>query len=198
MPSAIGLVLLSRNVLSLFYLQVGRDAVLTVFTIDQVVACTAILTLGLFGEAVISVALNVLLVYEDHKAVLVSRLVALISIPLLLLLVPQYGAVGAALAAVAAALGSRVVALAFAVRRVGIVFPGAFFTRVGTASAIMGVALLPMLALPVNAFVTLAMLLLGVGVFYAAFKLLGGMDPSDKERFRTLRVPFMHVALRFL
>jgi hypothetical protein len=42
------------------------------------------------------------------------------------------------------------------------------------------------------------MLVLGVVVFLVAFKLLGGIDESDKERFRSLRVPFVKVALKFL
>ena len=197
-PACIGLIVLSRNVLQLIYLQVGRDAVLTQFTIHDAIACTAILAIGLFGESIISVALNVLMIYEDYRAVLVARLLALISIPLLLLLVPQYGAIGAALAAATAGLVSRSVALVYAVRRVGVTFPGAFFTRVGLASAAMGAVLLPMLTLPVTIPVTLAMFVLGVAVFYAAFRLLGGMDERDKERFRALRVPFVGVALRFL
>jgi hypothetical protein len=82
---------------------------------------------------------------------------------------------------------------------VGVVFPGAFFTRVGAASAIMGAALLPMLLLPATSIpVTILMVLTGVAVFYGAFKLMGGMDQADKERFRSLRVPFVGVALRFL
>jgi O-antigen/teichoic acid export membrane protein len=197
-PACIGLILLSRNVLQLVYLQIGRDAVLTQFTIHEVVACTAILAIGLFGEAIISVALNVLLVHEDYRAVITARLLALVSVVLLFVLVPQFGAVGAAIAAASAGLLSRSAALFFAIRRVGVVFPGAFFVRVGTASAVMGAAMLPFLTLPVTVPVTLLMFAVGVSVFYAAFRLLGGMDESDKERFRALRVPFVGVALRYL
>jgi O-antigen/teichoic acid export membrane protein len=197
-PACVGLILLSRNVLQLVYMQVGRDAVLTQRTMNETVACVAILAVGLFGEAVISVALNVLLVHEDYRAVIVARLLALISVPLLFILVPQYGAVGAAFAAASAGLLSRSAALFFAIRRMGVRFPGGFFVRVGSASAVMGIVLLPMLTLPVTIMVTLAMFVVGVAVFYGAFKLLGGMDERDKERFRALRVPFVGVALRFL
>jgi len=63
----------------------------------------------------------------------------------------------------------------------------------------MGAALIPFLAfLPPNIPSTLLMLLTGVAVFYAAFKLLGGMDTEDKDRFLALRIPFAQRVLRFL
>ena len=40
--------------------------------------------------------------------------------------------------------------------------------------------------------------LAGVVVFLVSFKLLGGIDPVDKDRFRSLRLPFVDIALRFL
>ena len=199
LPSGVGLVLIARNVLQVLYGQVGLDAVVTQLTMPTIIACTAILAFGLFGEAIISVALNVLMVYEDYRAVITARLVALVSIPLMLLLVPEFGAVGAALAAATAGLASRAVALGYAVARLGLRFPGRFFTKVGTASLLMGVALLPFLAfLPPNIPSTVLMFLTGVAVFYAAFKLLGGMDTEDKDRFLALRIPFAQRVLRFL
>jgi O-antigen/teichoic acid export membrane protein len=199
LPSGVGLVLIARNVLQVLYGQIGLDAVVTQLTMPSIIACTAILAFGLFGEAIISVALNVLMVYEDYRAVITARLVALVSIPLMLLLVPQYGAIGAALAAASAGLASRGVALGYAVARLGLRFPGRFFVRVGTASLLMGLALLPFLAfLPPNIPSTALMLLTGVTVFYAAFKLLGGMDTEDKNRFAALRIPFAQSLLRFL
>ncbi len=199
LPSGVGLVLIARNVLQVLYGQVGLDAVVTQLTMPTIIACTAILAFGLFGEAIISVALNVLMVYEDYRAVITARLVALVSIPLMLLLVPEFGAVGAALAAATAGLASRGVALGYAVTRLDLRFPGRFFVRVGTSSLLMGVALLPFLAfLPPNILSTILMLLTGVAVFYAAFKLLGGMDTEDKDRFAALRIPFAQTLLRFL
>jgi hypothetical protein len=91
------------------------------------------------------------------------------------------------------------VALVYALRRIGLPFPGAFFVRVGTASVVMGLALLPLLAFfPPSILVTLVMVALGAAVFLAMFKLLGGIDKADKERFASLRLPFVNVALRYL
>ena len=199
LPAAVGLVLTGRNFLQILYGQKGGDAVLNPQTEATIIACTAILAVGLFGEAMISVALNVLMVYEEYKAVLAARLMSLVSIPLLWVLIPAYGAVGGAIAASTAALLSRSVALGFGVTRLHLPFPSAFFVRVGTASIAMGVALLPFLAfLPPEILPTIVMVLTGALVFLAVFKVLGGMDQADKERFISLRLPFVKQALRLL
>jgi O-antigen/teichoic acid export membrane protein len=199
LPAAIGLVLTGRNVLQILYGQQGGDAVMNPETAPNILACLAILAIGLFGEAMISIALNVLMVYEEYRVVLVARLMSLVSIPLLIALVPAYGAVGAAIAVSVAALLSRSVALVYGVRRLHLPFPSRFFVRVGTASVAMGVALLPFLVyLPPEIVPTIAMVVTGAVVFYAVFKLLGGMDQADKDRFLSLRLPFVKQALRFL
>lgn len=199
LPAGVGLILTARNLLSVFFVQVGEDAVLTAPKLPDAVACTVILTIGLFGEAMISVVLNVLMVHEDYRAVITARLFALLSIPVVLMLVPLIGVTGAAIAAAVAALASRAVALAYAVRRVGVRFPGDFFVRVGLASSVMGGVLLPFLAfLPPTPLPTAAMILTGALVFYVMFRLLGGMDQEDKNRFSSLRVPFAQVVLRYL
>ncbi|MFL5733636.1 MAG: oligosaccharide flippase family protein [Chloroflexia bacterium] len=199
MPAGVGLIVTGRNLLQIFYGQINRDAVLTGLTMHDAVACMAILTIGLFGEAIISVALNVLMVYEEHRPVIVARLCALISIPLLILLVPAFGVVGAAMAVASAGLGSRAVALAYASRIVGLRFPGPFFVKVGVATILMALVLLPFLAyFPPTILITTLMITLGGLVFLAAFKLLGGIEAADRERFTSLRLPFVNYALRFL
>lgn len=199
LPAAVGLIVTSRNLLQVLYGQRGGDAVYNPQSSTTIVACTAILTIGLFGESMISVALNVLMVYEEYRAVILARLVSLVSIPLLVLLVPEYGAVGGAIAAAVAGLGSRSVAFGYGLVKLGLPFPSKFFVRVGTASCAMGIVLLPFLAyLPPNLIVTIAMIGVGVATFYAAFKFLGGMDQEDKDRFISLRIPFVRQALRFL
>jgi O-antigen/teichoic acid export membrane protein len=199
LPAAVGLIVTSRNLLQVLYGQKGGDAVLNPETATTVIACTAILTIGLFGEAMISVALNVLMVYEEYRAVIIARMVSLVSIPLLVLLVPRYGAVGGAIAAAAAGLGSRSVALVFGIVKLGLPFPSRFFVRVGTAACAMGVVLLPFLAyLPPDLVATVIMIATGVATFYVVFKFLGGMDQEDKDRFISLRIPFVRQALRFL
>ncbi|MDQ6692883.1 MAG: oligosaccharide flippase family protein [Chloroflexota bacterium] len=198
MPAGVGLIVTARNVFQIFYGEVGRDAVVTSATLSRVVACAVILTFGLFGESMISIALNVLIVYEDYRSAITARLVALVSIPLLVLLVPPFGVVGAAIAVAVAGIGSRLLAVVYGHRHLQLYFPGVFFVRVGWASILMGFCLLPFLLLPANIPATAAMLALGAAVFLASFKLLGGLDEADKERFRTLRIPFADKALRFL
>ncbi|MEA2575696.1 MAG: hypothetical protein QOH93_2994 [Chloroflexia bacterium] len=199
LPAGMGLILTARNLLTVFFVQVGEDAVLTQPKLPDAIACTAILTVGLFGEAMISVVLNVLMVHEDYRAVITARLFSLLSIPVVLVLVPLLGVTGAAIAAAVAALGSRAVALVYAERRVGLRFPGQFFVRVGLASAIMSAVLLPFLVFfPPTPLPTAAMIVTGGVVFYVMFRLLGGMDQEDKKRFSTLRVPFAQVVLRYL
>jgi O-antigen/teichoic acid export membrane protein len=199
LPAGVGLVLTGRNFLQILYGQKGGDAVLNPETEATIIACTAILAIGLFGEAMISVALNVLMVYEEYRAVLTARMMSLVSIPLLWALIPAYGAVGGAIAVSVAALLSRSVALAYGLTRLHLPFPSGFFVRVGTASSAMGVALLPFLAyLPPEILPTIAMVATGAVVFFVVFKLMGGMDQTDKERFLSLRLPFVKQALRFL
>jgi hypothetical protein len=89
--------------------------------------------------------------------------------------------------------------LAYAVNRAQLRFPGGFFVRVGVASSIMGYALLPLVAFfPPSLAVTIAMVGLGAGLFLVAFKILGGIDAVDKDRFRSLRLPGVNLALRLL
>ena len=110
------------------------------------------------------------------------------------------------MAVAAAGLGSRAVALTFVMRTLGFRFPNAFFVRVGTASIIMALVLMPFVyffppVLPVTVgevALNIGFVVLGAGVFLVGFKLLGGIDAEDKERFRSLRLPFVNRALRFL
>jgi O-antigen/teichoic acid export membrane protein len=199
LPAGVGLIVTARNLLQILVGQKGGDAVMNPDTARIIVACTAIVAIGVFGESIIGVALNVLMVYEDYRSVIISRLCSLVSIPLLFWLLPTYGAIGGSIAVAVAGLGSRSVALAFGLRKLGLRFPGAFFVRVGTSSAIMGYALLPFLAyLPPDIPSTLVMIATGLVVFLAAFKLLGGIDQADKDRFLSMRLPFVRQVLRFL
>src|SRR5262249_44847459 len=77
LPTGVGLIVVSRNLLMVFYGQqtptngvTPNVGVLTPLTLPDTVACTAILAFGLFGEALISVALNVLMVYEEYRMVI--------------------------------------------------------------------------------------------------------------------------------
>jgi O-antigen/teichoic acid export membrane protein len=211
-PGGIGLMVLARNVFILLFLQVGGDAVVNPATLPAITLTAVILALGLFGEAVISVTVTIMLVFEAYRAVLFARLFTVVSLPLLFLLVPAWGMVGAAVAVAAAGFLSRLVSFVYGQRELGLRFPLAFFGRVGLASLAMGALLLPLaLLMPAEPFgagtrlaqfgwllANGALVLLGVVVFYAGFRLLGGLDAEDKQRFAGLRVPLIGRALRWL
>jgi O-antigen/teichoic acid export membrane protein len=210
-PAGVGIIVLARNVLILAFLQVSGNANVNTGNLGEITLAVAILTLGLFGESIISTAMLVLLVFERYRDVLTARLATLIIVPLLFLLVPGWGVVGAATAMAVAGFSSRLVALILAERRLGLRFPLAFLGRVGLASVVMGAVVLPlallMPAVPLRqdwpallgwAGVNGGLALLGAGVFYAGFRLLGGLDAADKARFATLRVPLVGRVLRWL
>ncbi|MGI8586405.1 MAG: hypothetical protein ACR2M0_01770 [Chloroflexia bacterium] len=211
-PAGVGTILLVHNVLVLLYLQFGRDAVLTEARLPEAVTACAILAVGLFGESLIGVALQVLLVYEKHRIVLLARSVTLVSIPLMLLLEPRFGVVGVALAVATATLGSRLVALAFGLGRLGLSFPTGFLGKVALATLPMALLVGPAAALlPIdparNRFSGPWFLLVGADVgliglgmllFWLAFRRLGGLLPEDKERFAGMRIPGIKLVLRYL
>jgi hypothetical protein len=63
----------------------------------------------------------------------------------------------------------------------------------------MGAVLLPCaIYLPPDIPSTLLMVAVGVLVFFGMFKLLGGMDQSDKDRFLSMRLPFVKQVVKFL
>jgi len=211
LPAGVGLMLMVRNLLVLLYLQIDKDAVLDASRLEQTVIACAILTIGLFGESMISVALNVLMVYEDYQAVLIARAFALLVIPLLILLEPPLGVVGVAGAVALPALTARLVALLFGVRRLGLRFPLAFLGRVALATLAFVVIIGPLTLLvpanPVPIFslswfgLALAdgLLVLGAaGLFWLAFRRLGGLLDEDKQRFAGMRLPGIKLLLRYL
>ncbi len=210
-PAGVGLILVAQPLLVLLYVQPGSDAVLPASLLPVAVATCAILTVGLFGDSMVSVALNVLMVYEDYRAVLFARAFTLVSVPLLLLLEPRLGVVGVAIAVATSALGSRLVALALGLRRLGLRFPTAFLGRVVLATLpfalVVGPAcfLLPTGPLkPLSgewigqAAITGLLVLIAAALFWLTFRRLGGLEAEDRARFAGLRIPGMRLVLRYL
>jgi peptidoglycan biosynthesis protein MviN/MurJ (putative lipid II flippase) len=211
LPAGAGLVIMAQPILVLIYVQSGADAVLAPARLPEAVAACAILTVGLFGESMVSVALNVLMVHEDYPAVLVARAFALVSVPLIVLLEPPLGAVGLAIAVATAALGSRLIALAFGLRRLGLQFPAAFLGKVALATLTFVVVIgplslllptdpVPPLTLPwfVRAFADGTLVLGAVLLFWLVFRRLGGLQPEDRQRFAGMRIPGIKRMLRYL
>jgi O-antigen/teichoic acid export membrane protein len=210
-PAGVGLIIMSRNLLMLLFGQARAGQVLTIQTLPEVVIATALLTFGLFGEAIISPAMNVLLVFEKHRVVLIARLISLLSLPLLLLLIPPFGVVGAAAAVAFTALASRVVALVYGLRVLELRFPMQFCGRVAGATLAFMLVIAPLAgSLPVQPTsiapleaIKLAgangLLVLGaVAIFLFVFRRLGGIDNSDKLRFQGMRIPGIKLLLRYL
>jgi len=132
-------------------------------------------------------------------------------VPLLLLLEPTLGIVGVTIAVSTAALSSRLVALAFGLRKLGLRFPSAFLGRVALASVPFVVVVGPLaFLLPVDPVpplslawwaralaaggLTLAAMLL----FWLTFRRLGGILAEDRQRFTGLRIPGIKLLLRYL
>lgn len=198
-PAGVGLAILSRNVLQLLYLQRNSQAVLTRSSLRETSLVAVILIFFLFGESVISVPLNILMVYEKYKAVVASRAVAFLAIPLLFVLSPMYGVIGAAFAIGGARFLSRLLSLIYLSVSFKLPFPTAFFARVLACTVVFAAVLLPLsLRLSVSYVSTGGLILLGILIFVGVFKLLGGFDASDKERIINLKVPMGKLIVRFL
>lgn len=165
-------------------------------TYEQSAVVAVILIVLLFGETLTSIPQSMLIVFQSSRAVLWSRMIALLIIPLLLWLVPMWGAVGAAIAMGAPRFGARVFATAYTARHYGIRFPFAFLLRVSAATLL---AALP-LFLARDAewwWLVGATALFGV-LFFALFKRLGGFDAQEKERLKTLKLPYRDLLLKWL
>jgi O-antigen/teichoic acid export membrane protein len=155
-----------------------------------------LLVFFLFGETLTSIPQSMLIVFQESRAVLWSRLISLLIIPLLLALVPPLGAVGAAVAMGAPRFLARVYATGYTMRHYAIRFPFAFLGRVSAAALL---AALPMFLARDGEWwwLTLATILFAF-LFVLLFKLLGGFDAQEKERLRTLKLPYKDVILRWL
>ncbi len=155
-----------------------------------------ILVVLLFGETLTSIPQSMLIVFQESRAVLWTRLIALLIIPLLLWFVPMWGAVGAAIAMGTPRFLSRVYATGYTARHYHIQFPFAFFLRVSAASVL---AALPMFFAREAEWwwLVAATVLFGI-LFLVLFKLFGGFDAQEKERLKTLKLPYKDLLLKWL
>ncbi len=165
-------------------------------TYDTAAAVAIVLVIFLFGETITSIPQAMLIVFEESRAVLWSRVISILSVPLLLLLVPPLGAVGAAFSIGAPRLLSRVYATGYTAQHYAIHFPFAFSTRVLAASVF---AALPLFVVREWewVWVTLATVLFAL-LFMLWFKFLGGFDAEEKRRLAALKLPFKDVWLKWL
>jgi O-antigen/teichoic acid export membrane protein len=199
-PAGAGLALLAPQLLALLYPRYTEAATL----IYLFIAFT-------FAESLLSVPHNVLMVYERYRPVLFARMLALVSVPLLALLVPPYGLIGAAVAVGIARVLARLTTVVYVQRKMGLRFPLRFAGRVLVATLLFGLALLlllPIWPLPAGAMgfagkaaaaISLAALasLGGLG-YLMALRLFGGLDEQERKRILSLKLPFKKALARLL
>lgn len=206
LPAAVGLTLLVYNLLALLGVKYVDGA-----------GAAQILALTLCLDAAISVPLAILMAYERYRPMLIARTAALIAIPLVLLIVPRYGIVGAALVMGGVRLFCDGLAMAFALQDFPIRYPVRFVARVAVAAAVMALVIAPFAFGPLRPplpwegttglpteqrvlYVLANAALGGVGalVYLGVFRLTGGIDPEDRQRIVELRLPLAGKLLRFL
>jgi hypothetical protein len=149
----------------------------------------------------------ILMVYERYRVVLLSRLLAVAGAPLIAWVVLGGSPVAAALIIGALRFGSRAVLTPYASRRFGLQFPWRFAFRLLGPSVVFA-ALLALLhpVLPVaidqpvwrNVLHLLLLVLIGIAVFVAGFRMLGGLHEDDRRRLATMRIPLRGLMLRYL
>jgi O-antigen/teichoic acid export membrane protein len=199
-PAGAGLLVITPWLLALLYPRYTDTALLAYVLISLA-----------FAESLLSVPHNVLMVYERFRPVLIARLLALISIPLLLVLTPLFGLVGAAVAVGIARVLPRLVTLWYARRALGLAYPLAFLGRVAAATLAFCVPLLlllPIWPLPPTVVAWQGKLLAGMSlvglaglaalIYGVVLKLLGGLDPQERQRILNLKLPFKKTLARLL
>ncbi|MEP7189732.1 MAG: polysaccharide biosynthesis C-terminal domain-containing protein, partial [Roseiflexaceae bacterium] len=199
-PGGVGLLLLARAVFALIN-PAYVDAVPLVWVL---VPC-------LFLESLLTTAHNALIVYEHLRVIIISRLLTLICVPLVLLLFPILGVLGAALAFGLARVAAGIWATGSGYRLLGLRWPWRFSLRVVLASGIMAAlvaalnAFLPLPDITAHGLARLAalpLLLVIVGLGGAAFlivlRLLGGIDPQDRRQLEQMKLPLKRHLLRIL
>ncbi len=197
-PSALGLISVGNHLLSLLYLQKGSDAVLRADNLQVAYLVVVVLTLAFFGEALLSSAQTVLMVYERYAAVVACRVVVLLGIPAALLMAGPAGSLGVACAVGMAALASRVASSAYLSISMRVPFPARFLGKVTLASGAIVVVVAPLAwLLPPSWPVSLGIIVLGVVLFLLAFRALGGLAEEDKRYILSAHLPFAKLLVRW-
>jgi O-antigen/teichoic acid export membrane protein len=198
-PAAVGLAVLTPHIVAILYPKYSAATTLIVIF----VAFT-------FAESLLSIPHNVLMVYERYAAIIVSRLVALLSVPLVLLAFPLWGMVGVALVVGVVRVLPRIITIVYGVRALGLRLPLGFAARVGAASAAFAIVLLAVLGWWPGSAIgggtarvlamsgVLALIALGAALYFVVLRLLGGLDEAERRRILGLRVPFKRVLSRVL
>lgn len=197
-PGAVGLALLARPLVLAQYPHYLAAA-----------PAIMLLTPLLFAESLLATSQNALMVSERYTPIIISRVLAFSAAPLLLLLTPRYGLLGAVLALGLARVLSGIVVFVAGQRTLDLRFPWAWAGRLLLASSAMGATLIllnSLLPATVSSLAerlalfgaTLLIAAVAGGVFVVALKLLGGIDQRDRQHLQASRLPFKRVILRML
>lgn len=198
LPGAVGLMLLARPLVLAQYPQYIAMAPVIL-----------LLTPLLFLESLLSTSQNALMVAERYRPIILARLVAFVSVPLLLLLAPRYGPVGAAAALGAGRVLAGLIVFVAGARLLELRFPWDFAGRLAVASAAMGLLLLLLTSLlPDTAqtyadrfllfFETMLVAACAGALFVLVLRLLGGLDERDRAQLAATRLPLKRFVLRIL
>jgi len=192
LPTGCGLALLSPSLMPLLYpgFPAGTTSLVLVFIV------------AMFLETIVGTPQNILQVFERYGVIVLARLSALVVIPLLFLLVPRYGLLGAVAAAGGARVLSRSITFFYGLRYFPLRFPARFAGRVLAGTTAMLATVYPLTrwwgiarvgADRLEKFAALGkdllLALLGAVVFWAVFKVLGGLEPEGRRRLAELRLP---------
>lgn len=199
-PGGIGAIILARNLLELLFVGKQTNSVLTFDMIEPATWAMILTILFTFAEALISLPMVVLMVYERYRSVILARTLPLLAGPLLILVAVFHWNVVAAVTVMGLmAVGSRVIAMLMVQRALGLYYPVKFFLKVAKASLAFGIPLQAVVFfLPINWPVTLSLAGAGIVIFYLVFKWLGGFDLEDKNRLQTLNMPLRKYIIKWL
>jgi O-antigen/teichoic acid export membrane protein len=199
-PSGLGIIILARNLMFLLFERKSQDAVLTGDLLMEATWATALTVAFTFTEAIISLPMIVLMVYEKYRLVILSRSIPFLTGPLLILCaVFNWGAVNAVIVMGGLAVLSRIITLIGVRKLLSLTYPIQFMWKVLRAGAAFAIPLGGLVYfLPTNWPVTIAIAALGALIFFGVFKWLGGFDSEDKERLTTLKIPFRKYVIKYL
>lgn len=200
-PGGVGLMVLAPHIFTLLLRPEYAPAAALVWVL---VPC-------LFLESLLTTAHNALIVYERLREIIIGRVLTLLVVPLVIVLTPQFGIVGASLAFGLARLAAGAWVTARGAQLLGLRWPWRFTLRVAGASVAMAAAvwllanLLPTLPADPSAVQRLAMLpaLLGLAavggaVLLGALRLLGGLEPEDRAQLAKMKLPAKKWILRLI
>lgn len=199
-PSSIGLAILLPNLILVQFP-----------TYEASIKLGLVLIPFFFTEPFWGLGHNVLMVHEAYQPVLLSRLCALVSIPLVVVLPPLLGLWGVALAIGISKLAAGLVVVGVATHRYQLFFPWQFALRVLLAGGIMGAVLLLGVWLlgvssanaSINQRITsfavcLGLTVVGGGCFIAAARMLRLINEEDRVLLADIRNPMAQRLLRLL